>query len=47
MEDRGNTVVEEDMGEPKSKEEMDFNILLKAVSDLATRQKEILDEIKM
>lgn len=35
MEDRGKTAVAEGMGEPKSREEMAFNSLLKALSDLA------------
>jgi len=42
--DRGKAV--EDMGEPKSKEEIAFDNLLKALSDLAKGQKEMLDEIK-
>lgn len=46
-EDRGKTAVVEDMGELKSKEEMAFDSLLKALSDLAMGQKEMLDEIKM
>jgi len=47
-EDRGKAVVaEEDMGEPKSKEGMAFDILLKALNDLTKGQKEMLEEIKM
>lgn len=45
--DRGNTAVAEGMGEPKSREEMALDSLLKALSDLAKGQKEMLDEIKM
>jgi len=47
-EDRGKAVVaKEDMVEPKSKEEMVFDSLLKALNDLAKGQKEMLEEIKM
>ena len=47
MEDRGKTTLVEDMGEPKSREEMTFDSLLKALSDLAKGQKEMLDEIEI
>ena len=46
-EDHGKAVVTEDMGEPKRREEISFDGLLKALSDLAKGQKEMLDEIKM
>lgn len=45
--DRGKVVVAEDMGEPKSREEITFDRLLKALSDLAKGQKEMLDKIKV
>lgn len=48
MEDRGKAVVaDEDMVEPKCREEMDIDNLLKALNDLAKGQKEMLEEIKM
>ena len=47
MEDRGKAVAgEEEMTEPKSKEEMAFNSLLRALSDLDKGQKNMLEEIK-
>lgn len=47
IEDHGKTTVEKDMEEPKIKEEMAFDSLLKALSDLEKREKEILDAIRM
>jgi len=42
-EDKGKAVVvEEDMGEPKIKEDMAFDSLLKDMNDLAKGQKEML-----
>lgn len=40
------TVGEEEMTEPKSKEEMAFNDLLWALSDLAKGLKDMLEEVK-
>ncbi len=46
-EDGGKAVVaEEDMVEPKSREEMAFDSLLRALSHLAKGQKDMLEEIK-
>ena len=41
-EDQGKEVLVEDMGEPKGKEEMVFESLLKAMNDLAKAQKTCL-----
>lgn len=46
-EQRGKTMArEEEMTKPKSKEEMAFDSLLRALSDLAKGQKGMLEEIK-
>jgi len=46
MEEKGKTVAgEEEMAEPKSREEMAFDSLLRALSDLAKGQKDMLEEI--
>jgi len=45
--DMGKAVVAKNMGDPKSREEMAFDSLLKALNDLVKGQKEMLDEIKM
>lgn len=47
MEDLGKGVVEEDMGEPKSREEIAFDSLLKALRNLEKGKNDILDEIKI
>jgi len=47
MEEKGKTVAgEEEMTEPKGREEMAFNSLLRALSELAKGQKDMLEGIK-
>ena len=46
-EERGKTMAgEEEMTETKSREEMAFNSLLRALSELAKGQKDMLEEVK-
>ena len=46
-EDQGKELLVEDMGEPKGKEEIVFDSLMKAINDLAKDKKDMLNEIKM